>query len=181
MNGVVKKSLPLALAFGLMLLGTAARADFNDGALALMSGDYDKALKTFVPLAETSNHAYSQYFLGRMYSEGRGVEKNAAEGAKWYRKAAEKGVHDAQYRLGKAYENGEGVPMDMEYAFAWYSVAAHIGNAKAEEARRVAAEKLSEEELKSANLLAADLIQKYGTVPESTSQSLGGTGTPPAR
>ncbi len=180
MNGVVTKSLKLALALGLLLTGALARADFNDGVLSLMGGDYDKALKVFVPLAETSNHAYAQYFLGRMYSDGRGVEKNQAEGARWYRKAAEKGVHDAQYRLGQLYEAGEGVPMDMEYAFAWYGVAAHSGNVKAGEALRAAAGKLSEEELKSANLLSADLIQKYGTVPESTSQTLGG-GAPAAK
>lgn len=170
----------LTLALGLCLMATAgiARADFNDGVLALMTGDYDKALKTLVPLAETSNHAYAQYFLGRMYSEGRGVEKNAGEGAKWYRKAAEKGVQDAQFRLGGLYEAGEGVPQDMEYAFAWYSVSAHIGNVKAEAAMQAAAAKLSAEEMKSANLLSADLIQKYGTVPESTSQALPTSGAP---
>lgn len=168
--------LTLVMGLGLLLSTGLARADFNDGVLALMTGDYDKALKTLVPLAETSNHAYAQYFLGRMYTEGRGVEKNAGEGAKWYRKAAEKGVQDAQYRLGGMYEAGEGVPQDMEYAFAWYSVSAHIGNAKAEAAMQAAAAKLSPEEMKSANLLSADLVQKYGTVPESTSQALPAAG-----
>ena len=164
----------------LLLLANPARADFNDGVLALMQGKYDVALKTFVPLAETSNHAYSQYFLGRMYAEGRGVPPNAAEAAKWYRKAAEKGVQDAQFRLGGLYERGEGLPMDMEYAFAWYSVAAHIGNPKADAALSAASAKLSPEELRSANTLAADLIQKYGKVPESTSTGPAVPGAPMA-
>ena len=166
------------LALMLVFFAGQARADFNDGVLALMTGDYDKALKTLVPLAETSNHAYSQYFLGRMYSEGRGVAKNAAEGAKWYRKAAEKGVQDAQFRLGGLYERGEGVPQDMEYAYAWYSVSAHIGNVKADAAMQAAAAKLAPPEMQSASLLSTDLIQKYGTVPESTSQALGAGAAP---
>jgi hypothetical protein len=66
----------------------------------------------------------------------------------------------------------------MEYAFAWYSVSAHIGNVKAEAAMQAAAAKLSAEEMKSANLLSADLVQKYGTVPESTSQALPTGGAP---
>lgn len=154
-----------------LLLGNAplARADFNDGVVALMMGDFDKALATFVPLAETSDHAYSQYFLGRMYGDGRGVEKNPDEAAKWYRKAAEKGVQDAQFRLGGMYERGEGVPKDMEYAYGWYSVSAHIGNTKADEAMKAAAERLTPEELASAQKLSQEMIQKYGTTPKETS------------
>ena len=156
-----------------LLLGgfVCARADFNDGVLALMTGDNDKALKTFVPLAETADHAYAQYFLGRMYAEGRGVETNHEEAAKWFRKAAEKGVQDAQYRLGGCYERGEGVPKDMEYAYGWYSVAAHIGNPKAAEALKTVASKLSDTERKSADELSAEMIRKYGTVPQDTSRA----------
>jgi len=148
-----------------------ARADFNDGVLALMTGDNDKALQTFVPLAETSDHAYAQYFLGRMYAEGRGVEANPEEAAKWFRKAAEKGVQDAQFRLGGCYERGQGVPKDMEYAYGWYSVSAHIGNPKAAAAMKEAAAKLSEEEMKSAQELSREMIQKYGEVPKETSRT----------
>ncbi len=136
-----------------------------------MMGDNDKALQTFVPLAETSNHAYAQYFLGRMYEEGRGVERNPETAAKWYRKAAEKGVPDAQFRLAGCYERGAGVPQDMEYAYGWYSVAAHLGNAKASAGMKTTAAQLSTTEQKAANELAQDLIQKYGTVPKETSRS----------
>ncbi|MCC7121979.1 MAG: sel1 repeat family protein [Gammaproteobacteria bacterium] len=147
-----------------------AHADFNDGVLALMTGDNDKALKTFVPLAETSDHAYAQYFLGRMYAEGRGVEADPKVAAEWFRKAAEKGVQDAQFRLGGCYERGEGVPQDMEYAYGWYSVSAHIGNPKAATAMKAAESKLSPDEKKSALELAQEMIRKYGTVPKETSR-----------
>ncbi len=169
----MRRNAPLArcLLAALLSLGIgSAHADFNDGVLALMTGDNDKALQTFVPLAETSDHAYAQYFLGRMYAEGRGVETNHDEAAKWFRKAAEKGVQDAQFRLGGCYERGQGVPKDMEYAYGWYSVSAHIGNPKAAAAMKEAAGKLSEAEMKSAQELSQEMIQKYGTVPKETSR-----------
>ncbi len=166
--------------FGTILVGaglllaitlTTARADFNDGVAAMVAGDYDKALKTFVPLAEASDHGYAQYFLARMYADGRGVEKNPATAAKWLRKAAEKGIPDAQYRLGGLYERGEGVPQDMEYAFSWYSVAAHIGNPKADSALKATTQKLGPDELRAAQTLAQDLISKYGKPAQTASQT----------
>lgn len=155
----------------LVLLSLNVRADFNDGVVALMMGDYDKALSILVPLAETADHAYAKYFVGRMYAAGQGVEKNLETAAKWYRKASELGVADAQYRLGALYQSGEGVPRDMEYAYSWYKVAAHLGNAKAIAAVENSAELLSPAEMKEAQVLSADLIEKYGTTPKATSRA----------
>ena len=163
------RTLPI-LALVLVVMAGPARADFNDGVVALMSGNYDTALATFVPLAETSDHAYAQYFLGRMYAVGQGVEQNLGTAAGWYRKAAEKGVADASYRLGALYEHGKGVPSDMEYAYGWYSVAAHVGNAKGADALKKVAAKLSETEQTEAKKLSRNLIKKYGVVPKSTSR-----------
>jgi len=148
-----------------------AHADFNDGVIALTMGDYDKALSIFLPLAETADHAYAQYFVGRMYAAGQGVEKNLETAAKWYRKAAERGVADAQYRLGALYQKGEGVPLDMESAYGWYAVAAHLGNVKAAAAEKESATVLSAEELDAAKTLSSELIEKYGTTPNSTART----------
>ena len=41
---------------------------------------------------------------------GRGVSKDEAEAAKWFRKAADQGHAAAQYNSGYAYDNGQGVP-----------------------------------------------------------------------
>ena len=153
------------------LVTVSVRADFNDGVAALVAGDFDQALRTFVPLAETADHAYAQYFLARMYADGRGVEKSPEEAAKWFRKAAEKGVQEAQFRLGGLYERGEGVPQDMEYAYGWYGVSAHIGNPHATAALESAKGKLTPTELQAAQRLAADLIAKYGKVARPASAS----------
>ena len=158
------------LAMLLCLCAVGARADFNDGVVALLTGKYEDALQTFVPLAETADHAYAQYFLARMYDNGQGVAQDRTIAAQWYRKAAEKGVGDAQYRLGALYELGEGVPADKEYAYGWYSVAAHLGNPKGVASVEKARAQLSAEELVQAEKLSRDLIEKYGRVPESTAR-----------
>ena len=153
------------------VLSFNAHADFNDGVVALMMGDYDKALQILVPLAETSEHAYAQYFVGRMYADGQGVEQNFETAAYWYRRASKLGVADAQFRLGSQYQNGEGVPRDVESAYGWYSVAAHLGNPKAIAAVVESAELLSRAEMEQAKLLSADLIEKYGKTPAATSRT----------
>jgi len=52
--------------------------------------------------------SFAQRALGRLYRNGKGVEKNATEAAKWYRLAAEKGKVDAQLALAEMLESGEG-------------------------------------------------------------------------
>ncbi len=164
--------LSRALLAALLACGLApAHADFNDGVLALMLGDNDKALKTFVPLAEASNHAYAQYYLGLMYAEGRGVDVDLEAAAKWYRKAAEKAVQIAQFRLGGCYERGEGVSRDPIEAYGWYGVSAQLGNPKAAAAMNAIAAQLSADEKQAATELSQKLIQQYGTVPPETSRA----------
>ena len=155
----------------LLLVSCTALADVNAGVVALMAGKFETALQVFVPLAETSNHAYAQYFLARMYEQGEGVAKDRKVAAKWYRKSAEQGVNDAQFRLATMYENGEGVPKDMEYAYGWYSVAAHLGSVKAGPALERTKAQMREDEWVQADKLARDLIAKYGVVPEGTSRA----------
>lgn len=152
---------------GVLLAAPAAHADFNDGIAAFAAGDYNKAMQVFQPLATTSNHAYAQYFLGRMYLEGRGIERDPVEAAKWLRKAAEQSVKEAQYQMGSLYVRGEGVPKDMEQAYGWLSCAAHLGSPRAQEA--LAGLQLSAEEKTAADKLAEELIAKYGKTPATTS------------
>ncbi|MDR3357639.1 MAG: sel1 repeat family protein [Desulfovibrio sp.] len=55
-----------------------------------------------------------------MYENGRGVTKDDAKAAKWFRKAAEQGHSDAQYDLGEMYATGGGVTKDDAKAAEWY-------------------------------------------------------------
>ena len=76
--------------------------------------------------------ADAQWELGYMYAEGRGVEKNDKEAAKWFQKAAEQGDADAQYELGRLYAKGKGVEKNDKEAAKWFRKAAEQGRAKAQ-------------------------------------------------
>ena len=71
--------------------------------------------------------AEAQSLLGAMYNEGKGVLKNYAEAAKWFRKAAEQGNDWAQNNLGNMYDKGMGVPKNYEEAVKWFRKAAEQG------------------------------------------------------
>ena len=59
------------------------------------------------------------------------MNKNPAEGIRWWTKAAENGYAKAQGALGFRYEQGRGVPQDYAKAAKWYRMAAEQGNAQA--------------------------------------------------
>jgi TPR repeat protein len=148
----------------LLLLFTTqpAWADFNEGVVAYMMGQYDKAYNTMRSLAETADNAYAEYYLGVMYLNGQGVEQDYTKASEWFRKAAEKHIPQAQYKLGTLYFNGQGVPRDFERAYAWYRVGAVLNHQKSIAALPKARENLSKEELKSAEKLSLEYIDKYG-------------------
>ena len=143
-------------------------ADFNDGVVALLSGDSDTALQILLPLAESTDHAFAQYFVGRIYDDGRGVDVAPEVAATWYRRAGEKGVADAQFRLGNMYEKGAGVPKDIEYAYAWYIVAGHLGSQQALVAAQKLEEVLTEGQRPQAEKLSRAFVQEYGRAPKTT-------------
>lgn len=62
----------------------------------------------------------AQCDLAFMYYEGKGVEKNYTEAAKWYQEAANAGNAVAQSQLGNMYYLGYGVKQDYTKAVEWY-------------------------------------------------------------
>ena len=48
-------------------------------------------------------------YLGQMFDEGLGVEKDAYKAYHWYKRAANKGDVDGIYNTGLCYLNGDGV------------------------------------------------------------------------
>jgi len=59
--------------------------------------DYKKAAKLFSQVSQNSTLA--QYYLGEMYAEGSGVEKNHETAIAWYKKAAEGGFDRARGKI----------------------------------------------------------------------------------
>lgn len=93
--------------------------------------DYAKAFEWAQKAAEKGNPP-SQFFLGLMYLDGKGVRKDAAKAFEWFHKAAEHGHESAQAQVGDMYANGEGIPKNAEKAFEWYLKAASNGHANSE-------------------------------------------------
>lgn len=143
------------------LATSIVRADFNDGVVAYLKGDYDNAYATLRPLAGSADHGLAQYWMGIMYLQGQGVEQSYEEAAKWLRKASEKSVPQAQHKLANLYMKGLGVPRDYEYAYAWYRTAAASEHKLSINAIDKAKRNLSAEELKEADKLSIEFISKF--------------------
>jgi hypothetical protein len=68
--------------------------------------------------------ATAQHYLGVMFANGRGVQRDFEVAAKWYRKAADRGYPVSQHNLGVMYANGQGVSQNDAEAVRWYRRAA---------------------------------------------------------
>ncbi|MCH8921990.1 MAG: sel1 repeat family protein, partial [Planctomycetes bacterium] len=94
-------------------------------------GDYQTALREWKAVAE-EGLGVAEYWVGIMYAQGLGVDRDDAEAVKWYRLAAEQGYAEAQFGLGLMYDGGRGVPQDYAEAVKWYRLAAEQGYAGAQ-------------------------------------------------
>jgi uncharacterized protein len=74
---------------------------------------------------------YSQFRLGQLYYEGKGVEKDDREAAGWFLKAAQQDHTEAKFILATMYEKGAGFDRSDEEAFRWYLQAASMGHERA--------------------------------------------------
>ena len=122
----------VALCLMAVALATApAFGGVEEGAVAYGKGDYKTAVAEFQPLAEQGD-AKAQYFLGWMYTSGKGVPQDYKRAVKWWKLSAEQGNRDSQLNLGLMYNNGKGVPRDDKEAAKWYRLSAEQGDANAQ-------------------------------------------------
>lgn len=78
------------------------------------------------------------------------------------RKLAPKGDKHAHYMLGHHYREGLGVPADRARALAWYALAAERGAVGARATAAQLSETLSERERERADVIFAELQERYG-------------------
>lgn len=103
-----------------------AASALEEGKAAYQSGDYRTAIVNWRLLIQEGQPEGS-FFLGTMYSEGKGVAQDHAKAFELYSEAAEKGFVPAQYNLGNQYANGEGTTRDYAKAEQWWGKAAEAG------------------------------------------------------
>ena len=106
-------------------------AEHEDGFQAFTAGNYEQALRLWLPLAEKDN-ADAQYNLGVLYMKGLGVEKNLKTAFIWFKRASSNDHSDAMFNLGTMYNKGKGIYHSPENADQWWLKAAELGNAAAQ-------------------------------------------------
>lgn len=89
--------------------------------------DWTEAVERFRKAAE-QGYADSQYNLGVLYAEGKGVEQNKIKAGEWFAKAAIKGHPDAALDYGIMVFRGDGVKKDEKVGAEWLLVSAKRGN-----------------------------------------------------
>ena len=89
--------------------------------------DWPAAADWFRKAAE-QGYADSQYNLGVLYAEGKGVEQNKVTAGEWFAKAAIKGHPDAALDYGIMVFRGDGVKKDEKAGAQWLLISARRGN-----------------------------------------------------
>src|SRR5262245_61780199 len=128
------KLLRVACLAGLVaaLCSAAGAAEVDVGSSADGRGDYARALKEWLPLAERGDAA-AQLRVGEMLRDRQGVRWRDFEGAAaWFRRAAAQGSGDAAYALGRLHYEGFLVPRDTAEMRTMLRVAAWRGDARAQ-------------------------------------------------
>jgi TPR repeat protein len=124
---IIAPRISIALVLSIVLLAAPAWADFNAGEKAYQSGDYSTALREWQPLAE-QGQAGSQYQLGLLYANGKGVARDDAKARLWYEKAAIQGHTEAQVNLGVMLMYARGGQQDYKMAVYYLRLAANQGH-----------------------------------------------------
>lgn len=88
---------------------------------------YKKSLNAFHKVEEKKAWEYTEYRIGKMYSQGLGTEEDYEMAAYWLTLSAEERYKFAEYSLGGLYYRGQGVEQSYERAFDLYLRSAKQG------------------------------------------------------
>ena len=157
------KRLIITVCFSLSLstlsIGMSWSGDYQKGLDAAQNGNYTAALKEWRPLAE-QGHSESQFVLGLLYRNGKGVEKDFSKAIKWYLLAAENGHAKAQAKLGYMYVNGEGVNKNYVRAYMWGRLSEINENREGSELKRIMTIELTAAKIEEAERLVRECMKK---------------------
>ncbi len=104
---------------------------------------------------------YEQFFVGRMYKNGRGVPQNYRKAVKWYRLSAEQGEAIAQYNLGVVYAKGKGGIQDYGQAHKWFNIAEANGHEMGRKNRGLIEKRMTSDQIAGAKKLARQWMEKH--------------------
>ena len=148
-----------SLSLSIVSIGMSWSGDYQKGLDAAQNGNYTAALKEWRPLAE-QGHSESQFVLGLLYRNGKGVEKDFSTAIKWYLLAAENGHAKAQAKLGYMYVNGEGVNKNYVRAYMWGRLSEINENREGSELKRIMTIELTAAKIEEAERLVRECVKK---------------------
>jgi TPR repeat protein len=137
--------------------GPALSGDFIAARAAYIDRDYEDAAKLFMELAQEGDHR-GMSFLGRMYSKGRGVQKNPGESIRWHKAAAKKGNGFSANQVALAHLSGKGARQDPILAEMWFTIAIQRGFGWAN--RKALEKKLTRNQAMRGRKMAEDFMKK---------------------
>ena len=158
-RALLRRAAPLLLAAA--VAAPAAGADFESGLAAADRGDFEEAMRQWLPLAE-QGYPSAQHNVALLYRNGWGTAQDLGEAIMWYWAAASQGEVGAQFDLAGMYAAGEGMPVTPVEAWAWFDVAARGGHPDAAAERDRVGRTLDDQGREQARLLADVLWEKYG-------------------
>lgn len=124
------KKLYLSLILGLLSFSFTATADFVEGENAFNNQQYAQAFSEFMPLAEKGDFR-SQYYIGYLYLNGYGVQKNEKKALDYLQRATDQNYDLAQSLMAYLYAEGKLVSKDKKKSLLLYQKAADQGNVSA--------------------------------------------------
>ena len=96
--------------------------------------EYDKALRLFrEAVLEQETQKDGEFWMGRIYLEGNGVEKDINQAMEWFSKSAEHGDTESMLNIGDLYAKGEEIEKNMAKAKGWYQKALKAGDEDAQD------------------------------------------------
>jgi TPR repeat protein len=88
-----------------------------------IKADPVRAHEMFSYAASYFGDADAQYYLARLYFDGKGAPRDARQAARWFSLAAHKGHYQAQAELGRMLFKGESMPRQVARGLMWLTLA----------------------------------------------------------
>lgn len=106
-------------------------SEYAQGVQAFALGDFEKAADLWLADAYLGS-AESQFNIGVLYTEGKGLPRDRGEALSWFEKAAQQGHVEAQYNLGHLLLEDQGDLDSIRRGIDWWRRSAEGGFAVAQ-------------------------------------------------
>lgn len=107
-----------------------------------------------------SGYSQAQIEVGKIYKEGKIVEKNYEAAIKWFKKACKEQIEEAAFYIATIYSDREYQNYDELKSYSWHIVASRYGNSNSQAIIDISRKKFSSREIERANKMAENNIKE---------------------